>query len=314
MSIEKNNRLIRFIVKDNSEEKRLDSFLADFDLDLSRSQIKKLISLNAVLINKTLKSPSYKPAVHDEITVDLSSVEKSMTAHQQDDIQIEIVFEDADIIVVNKSVGLVTHPGAGNEKGTLVNALFDKLYKNDEIRPGVVHRLDKETSGLLVLAKTEKAYSHLIEQFKEKSAKRTYWALCFGRFKNKTGTVKTRLSRHPKDRKKFSSQENGKIAITHFEVLSEEHMSLVELNLETGRTHQIRVHLSEMGHPILNDPVYSSSKKINDLKDLNYKAKVKQINRMCLVARKLRFTHPTTLKEMHFETHWPEELLEITPC
>lgn len=305
MSLENN---FTYIFKNEEDPKRLDVYTGFVHPSLSRTQIQKLIKNESLTVNSKKTKASYILSIGDTIKIDTSFLDQDALLAFQQDIDIEIVFEDDQIIVVNKHVGLVTHPGAGNRDSTLVNALYGKLLKNDTVRPGVVHRLDKDTSGLLVLAKTQVAYDSLVKQFKDKTAGRIYWALSFGKIKKTEGTLKTKLARHPKDRKKFCSQAEGKIAITHYKVLKEGPLSLVELSLETGRTHQIRVHLSEIGHPVLHDPIYSSSKKINDLQDPAFKAKAKRAGRLGLVAKELHLTHPVTNEPLKFSVPWPEAL------
>lgn len=291
-----------------TEDQRLDLYIGSVHPELSRTQIQKLIKTNFITVNSKPSKASLILSDGDIIEINTSFLEKKELLAFQQDIEIEIIFEDENILVINKHIGLVTHPGAGNKDQTLVNGLYDKLLKNDPVRPGVVHRLDKDTSGLLVLAKTQVAYDSLVNQFKNKTAHRIYWALSFGRFKEAEGKLETKLARHPKNRKKFCSQKEGKIAITNYKVLQEGPLSLVELALETGRTHQIRVHLSEIGHPVLHDPIYSSTKKINDLQDPAFKAKARKVGRLALVAKELSFTHPTTNEVLTFEVPWPKEL------
>ncbi|MGH1467445.1 MAG: RluA family pseudouridine synthase [Bdellovibrionales bacterium] len=300
-----------YLVDEDGVNQRLDLYIGLLHPDLSRSKIKKLIKNNLITVNDSSSKVSHSLSLGDRIEI-LSTIDedKEVVAFQQD-IPVEIIFEDDDLIVINKQVGLVTHPGAGNLDGTLVNALYNKLLHNDPIRPGVVHRLDKDTSGLLVLAKSQKAFDSLSEQFKNKEARRIYWAVSFGKMNEQSGTLKTKLARHPRNRKKFSSQENGKLAITHYKVLKEGALSLIELSLETGRTHQIRVHLSEIGHPILNDPIYSSAKKINDLHDPVLKSKAKKLKRLALVAKELSLKHPVTDELLHFALPYPLELEDL---
>ncbi len=297
-----------YIVESKNTIQRLDLFISRLYPDFSRIQIQKMIKSEAITVNKNKVKASLLLNLNDSIEITMTTLLKKKIMAFQQEIFVEIIFEDNDLIVVNKPIGLVTHPGAGNLDGTLVNALFDKLLKNDSIRPGVVHRLDKDTSGLLVLAKTKIAFESLSEQFKNKEACRIYWALIFGKLKIQKGTLRTNLSRNPRDRKKFLSQKVGKIAITHYKVLKQGSLSLVELSLETGRTHQIRVHLSEKGHPILNDPIYSSKKKINDLQDPILKSKAKKLKRLALVAKELNFKHPLTRQLLTFKVPWPDEL------
>lgn len=290
-------------------DKRLDVFLQEQLEGVSRSKIQDLIKNEFVKVNGKKTKSSMKLQSSYTITYDLSGVSSLsyIPPITQIDLPVEIVFEDSEILVVNKPVGLVTHPGTGNTEESLVHAVYDKVLKNDPVRPGVVHRLDKDTSGLLVLAKTQNALDSLYEQFKNKTAKRVYWALHFGKVKTLSGTWKTHLARNPKNRLKFSSQEEGKQAITNFKTIKTGPLNLTELSLETGRTHQIRVHLSENRFPILNDRLYGSEKNINSINDLKLKGKLKKIERMALVARKLSLKHPSSGEEMTFETPWPED-------
>lgn len=225
-------------------------------------------------------------------------------------LSLDIVYEDSDLIVINKPSGLVVHPAAGHHNDTLVNALLH--YTKDLARgltsgrPGIVHRIDKETSGLLVVAKNDATLTGLAAQFKNKSVHRIYWAVVHGHLRNKSGTIKSYLRRHPTQRKKFASEKltpgqspKGKLAITHYEVqqLHPSGFSLLHCTLETGRTHQIRVHLSEMGHPIVADPIYG----------LKNRAKAKSSPHLMLHAAELGFIHPRLKKEMKFTTPWPAE-------
>ena len=292
------------------DQTRLDIFFNSCFKSLSRTRVQELIKSGAIQIQNKKSKPSSAVSAGDKVFYnedDLIEDTKEIQVSQKD-ISVEIVFEDNHILVVNKPAGLITHPGIGNTENSLVHAVFDKVLKNDSVRPGVVHRLDQETSGLLVLAKTETAYENLSKQFKEKTARRIYWALHFGRLKVKSGTWTSKLARHPKNRIKFSSQEDGREAVTHFKELVSGPISLTELALDTGRTHQIRVHLSEHNLPIVNDKLYGSPKNINSIQDNSLKKKIKEISRMALVARKLSFTHPATNELLNFETSWPEEL------
>lgn len=298
-------------VSEEDINQRLDIFLTKHHNDIgSRSHAQKLISDKKVKVNSEFVKASYRISIDDKIMV-IDPIEDPKIAIdlKAEQIPIEVVYEDNDIIVVNKPVGLVTHPSLGNPSGTLVNALLHKIKIEDGLRPGIVHRLDKDTSGLLVVAKNLKSQRELSLQFKEKSARRIYWALCFGRLKENAGTIESFLDRHPKDRKKFSSSDSssGKHAITHFKVLISGEISLVELKLETGRTHQIRVHLSEKGHPIFGDPIYGQSKRLNGISDPILKARLKKVKRMALVAKKLELSHPVTKEKMLFSVDWPSD-------
>lgn len=229
--------------------------------------------------------------------------------------KLDIIFEDSDVIVVNKPSGLVVHPAACHQQDTLVNALLhhtQQLSMKNELRPGIVHRIDKETSGLLVVAKNDKAHEKLAQQFKDKTSHRQYYALLDGQLPKQNGFCRSYLARHPVDRKRYASlKENnriiteseadlqtGKWAVTHFtKIAQHSHMTYVKLKLETGRTHQIRVHMSELGLPLVGDLLYGFSQK---------KMKELSINRFYLHAAELGFTHPTTQKELIFKTPWPE--------
>jgi 23S rRNA pseudouridine1911/1915/1917 synthase len=294
----------------NSEPKqRLDHFLVE-ELKTSRSQVIKLISDGHCTVNGLNKKPSQKLNADDLIIITIpESKEFSLAA---EDINLNIVYEDEDLIVVNKDFGMVVHPSHGHDTGTLVNALLFHCKELSvgfhEHRPGIVHRLDKDTGGLMVVAKTQLALANLAEQFKSKTAGRIYNAICFGRPKVLSGSIENHLGRDPKDRKKFSSTGNsrsGKFAKTNFKALFEGPVSIFELKLETGRTHQIRVHLSEYGCPIVNDPIYSTPRRLNSIMDPGLKAKIKENSNMFLFARRLSFIHPVTKKNMSFTVPLP---------
>ena len=294
---------------------RLDHFLAE-QLSTSRTQILKLIENNLCTVNGTSKKASYKLSAGDKVAITLP--EPKVIDLKAENIPLDIIFEDDDLIVVNKAFGMVVHPSHGHDTGTLVNALLYHCKTLDigfhEHRPGIVHRLDKDTGGLMVVAKTQKALVDLSEQFKDKSAGRIYNAICFGRPKVLSGTIETYLSRSPHHRKKFASSQshkNGKIARTHFKVLHEGPVSVFELKLETGRTHQIRVHLSENGCPIINDPIYGSIKRVNGLTDARLRSIIKSDPSMLLFARRLSFTHPITLKSMSFKVSLPKCFMDL---
>ena len=301
-----------FTVSASEEGNRLDHYLSK-KTGMSRNQIQSLIKQSNILCNKKRPKASYHVLKGDEISLKNSeSLKKdNFKLFFDDRIDLEIVFEDEDIIVINKPPGLVTHPGAGLEEQSVVHALFNRLPENIEnpLRPGIVHRLDKDTQGLLVLAKNLESQENLLEQFKEKKVQRTYRTLCYGKFKNPSGSYKSFLARDPKNRKKYKSQQEGRFAITHFQVLKENEISFVELKLETGRTHQIRVHLSENHHPILNDTIYGHEKRIKEINDSNLKLFIRNLNQMPLIAVHLRFNHPKNSKTMEFSTPWLKEFI-----
>lgn len=292
-----------------SDGLRLDNYLSSKLPSVSRSKIQSLIKSNDIRLNGKKTKSSVKLSEGNLITYDLQNLESDKSAPlSQKEIDVEIIFEDEHLLVVNKPAGLITHPGIGNTDESLVHAVYDKLLKNDPIRPGVVHRLDKETSGLLVMAKTQESFDGLSQQFKDKTARRVYWALHFGKLKAEDGSWDTFLARSPRNRVKFSSQANGKQAITHYKKVHEGTVSITELSLDTGRTHQIRVHMSEAHLPILNDELYGSENNLKSILDVGLRMKLKKIGRMALVARRLSFTHPVTNELMSFEVPWPDEL------
>lgn len=299
-------------VTSDFENFRVDVFLHK-KLSLSRSQIKNKIQSSEVKLNEKKCKASHKLKQNDLVVVTGPLEAEESLQITKKNINLEIVYEDSEIIVVNKPSGLVTYPGAGKESESLVHALFDKLPKESQIsnRPGVVHRLDKDTQGLIVLAKTVESHKALSKQFKEKTAKRTYKALCYGRFKQPQGTIETLLSRNPKNRKKMKSMAAGKKAVTHYHVTNENEITEVELVLDTGRTHQIRVHLSELNHPILNDKIYGNTKRIKEIQNLSLRKKIMENKELALVAIQLKINHPVKGHSLIFKTPWPESFKNI---
>ena len=289
-------------VADN-ENLRIDKYISNLYSEYTRNNIQNLIDNGGVTVNlKTVKS-NYKVRMGDEITVEIP--EPKELDIKAENIPLDIVYEDSDILVINKPKGMVVHPACGNYEGTLVNALLgyckDSLSEiNGIIRPGIVHRIDKDTSGLLLVAKNNRAHLSLAEQIKEHSAKREYLALVIGEVKE-DGTVNLPIGRCEKDRKKMAvTYKNSKEAVTHYFVKERyEGYTLLECKLETGRTHQIRVHLSHIGKPILGDNVYGPKKQ-----------KI-IINGQMLHAHRIEFTHPTSGKAMSFTAPLPKYFLEI---
>ncbi|GHV97736.1 pseudouridine synthase [Lactobacillus nasalidis] len=244
---------------------RLDKYLADQLSDLSRSRIKELVQAGEVLVNGKKSKVSYKVQKGDLVKVTVLPLEP--LAVEAEDIPLDIVYEDQDVIVVNKPQGMVVHPAAGHPNHTLVNALLfhtKELAASPEgFRPGIVHRIDKDTSGLLMVAKNAKARESLEKQLAAKSNKRQYLAIVHGNFAEEAGTVDAPIGRNPRDRKQMAVVENGKSAVTHFKVLEQyPGYSLIECQLETGRTHQIRVHMAYIGHPLAGDPLYGPRKTL----------------------------------------------------
>lgn len=251
------------------EEKiRLDSYIANIEEELSRSMLKKLLIENKITVNGKKEKASYKVQEGDNIQIQIDEPKEIKINAQE--IPLDIVHEDNDILVVNKQKGLVVHPANGNPDGTLVNAVMahckDSLSGiGGELRPGIVHRLDKDTSGLLIIAKNDKAHIAMSEQIKDRKVKKTYIALVRGTIAEEEATINMPIGRSTKDRKKMAVNKNGKEAITHFKVLnrfttSKGSYTLLEIKIDTGRTHQIRVHMAEIGHPIVGDYVYSNGK------------------------------------------------------
>ena len=291
----------------------MDVFLSEIPEIASRSQAAQLIKGKYVKKGDVALKPSY--IVEEGDLLDVSIIEPDEPSLNPYNFPLDIFFEDEQIIIVNKPAGLVVHPSAGHGSDTLVNAILNHTSELsagfDTLRPGIIHRLDKDTSGLLVVAKTKLAQDKLSRQFQSREVERVYWAICFGRFKEKQGRISTHLGRHPRNRKKFASLEKGgKEAITNFKVLAEDScFSLVRLKLETGRTHQIRVHLSELGHPIVGDSLYGGDKRIASIPSTELRKTVKSMDRFALHAARLGIIHPTTGQKLEFEVGWPDELL-----
>ena len=292
-----------FIVEKEEIGKRLDAYLSLKNEKISRTMVQKLIEEGNILVNGKNPKASYKVSEGDKIT--LEEIEPKEISLKAQDIAVDIIYEDKDIIVVNKPKGLVVHPANGNPDGTLVNAIM-AICKGSlsgiggEIRPGIVHRLDKDTSGILIIAKNDEAHINLSEQIKNREVKKTYIALVRGFVKENEATINMPIGRSPKDRKKMAVVKHGKNAITHIKVLERfNNYTLLQVNIETGRTHQIRVHLSEIGYPIVGDYTYSNGK--NEF----------GIVGQCLHAKSLKFRHPITNEEMYLEAELPQYFKDV---
>jgi 23S rRNA pseudouridine1911/1915/1917 synthase len=307
----------RFEVPEGKKKERIDTFLANSIENTTRSKVQKSIEANLVKVNGKIVKSNYKVKPQDIIEA-VQPVSPRPEDVEPENIPLDIVFEDEFLLVVNKPAGMVAHPAYANYTGTLVNALLHHTKKLSDInepgRPGIVHRLDKDTSGLLVVAKDDWTHSMLAEQFSKHSAAREYIAVCWGRFKDKEGKIETFIARSKKDRKKFTvSEAEGKLAITMFEVIEEfEFTSLIKLNLKTGRTHQIRVHLSGIGKPVFGDPDYGGRQIKQGLDLPKIKSRVNNLleimPRQALHAKTLGFIHPKTKKLMSFDSELPEDM------
>ena len=290
----------KLILEADETGKRLDAYLAE-NTELTRTRIQQLIKEENIKVNDKKTKSSYKIEMGDTIKVFIP--EKKEIDLVPQNISINILYEDNDIAVIDKKAGLVIHPSYGHESGTLVNAIMfhinDLSGINGEIRPGIVHRLDKDTSGLIIIAKNDKAHNKLSEMFKNKEINKTYLAIVKGSLGKDTGRLETQMGRDLKDRKKMSVLKiGGKTAITNYEVLDKnDKFSLVRVNIETGRTHQIRVHMKYLGYPILGDSVYGKESK--------------SVKRQMLHAYKLEFMHPVTGKEMIIKSEIPKDFSEV---
>ena len=306
-----------FVADKGQEPLRVDKYLMNRIENATRNKIQQAAKAGSIFVNEKPVKSNYKVKGNDVVRVLFSHppYENLLVA---EDIPISVVFEDDSLIVVNKAAGMVVHPGHGNYSGTLINALlfhFDALPQNEQQRPGLVHRIDKDTSGLLVIAKTELAMTHLSKQFYDKSSERKYIALVWGDLKEDQGTVEGHIGRHPKNRLQmtvYPDGEAGKPAITHYKVRERfGYVTLVECQLETGRTHQIRAHMKHMGHTLFNDERYGGNAVLKGTSFSKYKQFVdncfKLLPRQALHAKTLGFEHPKTGEWMQFDSELPDD-------
>ena len=290
-----------YIIKEDGI--RLDKAIAELDPDISRMTVQKLIEDDKILVNGKKEKASYKVKINDKIIIEFEKPKESKL--KAEEIPLNVIYEDNDIIIINKEKGMVVHPGNGNPDGTLANAIMARCKDSlsgigGEIRPGIVHRIDKDTSGIIIVAKNDKAHLNISEQIKEHKTTKTYLALVRGRVKENEATIDMPIGRSKKDRKKMAVDKDGKKAVTHFKVLKRySDCTLLEVVIETGRTHQIRVHLSEIGYPIIGDDTYSNGKNRFDVEG------------QMLHAYKIKFKHPTTNEEVEYTAELPKYFKDI---
>ena len=303
------------LVTAKSEGRRLDQFLSETNLKLSRSRAKNLIQKRLIFLNQKPAKPSAHVKTGDIISGSLPQPEP--LSLKPEPIALTVLYEDSSIIVVDKPSGMVVHPAYGNPSGTLVNALLyhckDLAGINGVLRPGIVHRLDKDTSGVMVVAKDEEAYHHLAKQFKNRTVRKVYQAIVYGKVSADEGLIDSDIGRHPSERKRMSTRtRRGRPAITRWKKIEEfDGATLLEIFPQTGRTHQIRVHLSSIGHPILGDPLYGRKGRPGAIHDPVLRKCVKRLNRQALHAQRLEFTHPRTGERVRFVSPVPRDMEEV---
>jgi 23S rRNA pseudouridine1911/1915/1917 synthase len=309
---------VEIIVPPRKKKERIDVFLTHHLENATRNKVQHAIARGMVLVDGKRVRPSHQVTGGEIIHVTLPRPQPPKALPEN--IPLDIVYEDDELLVINKPAGMVTHPAHGNYTGTLVNALLYHCTQlstlNTETRPGIVHRLDKDTSGLMVVAKTDAAHAHLAKQFSERTIGREYWALVWGTFKDESGTIVASLGRSKADRKKIAVVAGGKHAVTEYEVIRRfSYLTLVRLRLRTGRTHQIRVHLAHINHPVFGDPVYHGRRIIAGPGTPRQKAEVQallqRISRQALHAKTLEFTHPTSGKRMFFDSPLPADISAV---
>ena len=312
-----------FVVDAGQESLRIDKFLTAKIANISRSKIQNATEAGFIIVNGTAVKSNYKIKPHDDIKI-LMPYEREEIDIQPENIPLDIVYEDDDLLIVNKPAGMVVHPAVGNYTGTLINALlyhFKQLpkQKGNEARPGLVHRIDKNTSGLLVIAKTDVALNSLSLQFFNHTVDRVYYALVWGDFDDDEGTIEGHIARHQKNRQVmdvYPEGDKGKAAITHYKVIERmTYVTLVECKLETGRTHQIRAHMQHIGHPLFNDATYGGDRIVKGTVYTRYKQFVENcfemIPRQALHAKTLGFIHPVTKKKVNFDSPLPQDFQNV---
>ena len=309
---------LRIVIPPGEHRKRLDVYLTHRVENATRNKVQQAIETGMVLVNAQVRKSSYLLNPND--IIDITFPRPPRMEAEPEDIPLDIVFEDSSLLIINKPAGMVTHPAYGNYSGTLVNALLHHCNHlstiNTEMRPGIVHRLDKDTTGLMVVAKTDTAHAFLAKQFALRSIDREYWAIVWGRFKSSKGTIEANLGRSKRDRKKVAVIEDGKSAITEYEVLKEfDFLSLVRLHLKTGRTHQIRVHLAHINHPVFGDATYggrnASWNGLAEKKEQRAATLLKLLSRQALHAKTIGFIHPVTKEFLKFNSELPADMQAI---
>ena len=313
----------RIVVDKGQQVMRIDKYLVNRMVNTSRSKIQAATEAGNILVNEQAVKSNYKIKPEEVISIVLPHPPRD-TEILPEEIPLDVVFEDEHILVINKNAGLVVHPGVGNYTGTLINALYYyfrdlPLFQTGDMRPGLVHRLDKNTSGILLIAKTEFALNRLARQFYDRTTSRKYMALVWGSIDEEEGRIEGHIGRDPKDRKKmtvFPDGSQGKPAVTHYKLLERlGYLSLVECQLETGRTHQIRVHFKHIRHPLFNDETYGGDQILKGTTFTKYKQFVQNcfqvLPRHALHAKSLGFTHPATGEEMFFDSELPDDMTRV---
>jgi 23S rRNA pseudouridine1911/1915/1917 synthase len=313
----------RIVVDKGQQVMRIDKYLVNRMVNTSRSKIQAAAEAGNILVNEQAVKSNYKIKPQEVISIVLPHPPRD-TEILPENIPLDVVFEDEHILVINKNAGLVVHPGVGNYTGTLINALYYyfrdlPLFQTGDMRPGLVHRLDKNTSGILLIAKTELALNRLARQFYDRTTSRKYLALVWGSIDDEEGRIEGHIGRDPRDRKKmtvFPDGSQGKPAVTHYKLLERlGYLSLVECQLETGRTHQIRVHFKSIRHPLFNDETYGGDQILKGTTFTKYKQFVQNcfqvLPRHALHAKSLGFSHPTTGEKMFFDSELPEDMTRV---
>ena len=304
----------RFAVSQKDAGSRLDLFLSRMSLELSRNQVQRLIDNNCILVNQKPQKASYRLRSEDQVLVSVPPPTPSQLEPEQ--LSLEVVFEDDHLIAINKPPGLVVHPATSHRTSTLVHGLLHHCHQladlGGPLRPGIVHRLDKDTSGIIVVAKDNSAYRHLSRQFKEKLVYKEYSALVYGRLRQSSGQFTDPIRRHPKNRKKMGIMAGGREAFTFWwlELLFGE-VSLVKVVIKTGRTHQIRVHFDHAHHPVVGDATYGGSKRVKSVQNPLMRARLSKVKRQMLHARRLALEHPATGETLELSAPLPEDMSEL---